>query len=454
MSALTHPASQTRTASHASCAGEADSQPLPAGALDVPWLLRLPYPVRTVLRRWRGLVGMVIGVGIALGIGMLFLGVSKSKVDLYSANFVQVAADLYIVQRGGTLVPILPSDTTGAIAKATGMIAQVRAIKGVRAAVGVALAGLTQEAERSAASASRADEPTALVTVMGVDGDPSAIDGLLLLKQGRWIRRADEVMVGTTLAREKHLRVGDPLRLSGRTFTVVGIGRLRGSSFGTEGYAYLDYQALRERSGAPDAMSMIVVALDAGGRRSTSASASSPRDGAPHPAGQGALVSEVRERITAIAPVAAFDPAQLVALANSAMKASYVFSWLMIGLTLAIAALFVSTMLGRSVAERRVEFATLRAIGMSSRTVLATVAGEAALIICVAWLFGLVMAWGLGAWTNVVIEQAYGLENMYVADPPLFVALFVVSTLVGIAAGLVPARIATSVDPVEVLRDA
>jgi putative ABC transport system permease protein len=126
----------------------------------------------------------------------------------------------------------------------------------------------------------------------------------------------------------------------------------------------------------------------------------------------------------------------------------------MIALTLAIAALFVSNMLGRSVAERRIEFATLRAIGLPARTVLATVAGEAAVIICLAWLFGLAMAWGLGAWTNVIIEQAYGLENMYVADPPLFIALFVVSALVGLAAGLVPARQATAVDPVEVLRDA
>jgi hypothetical protein len=160
----------------------------------VSWLLKLPYPVRTVIRRWRGLTGMVIGVGIALGIGMLFLGVSKSKVDLYSANFVRVAADLYVVQRGGTLVPILPSDTTGSIAKASGVIAQVRAIKEVRTVVGIALAGLEQERE----SARNADEPAALVTVMGVDGDPSQIDGLLVLKQGRWLRRPDEVMVGTT----------------------------------------------------------------------------------------------------------------------------------------------------------------------------------------------------------------------------------------------------------------
>jgi putative ABC transport system permease protein len=391
---------------------------------------------------------MVIGVGIALGIGMLFLGVSKSKVDIYSANFVQVGADLYVVQRGGTLVPILPSDTAGSISKASGVIAQVRAIKHVRAAVGISLAGLARETE----GAQRADEPTALVTAMGVDGDPTLIDGLLVLKQGRWIRRPDEAVVGPTLAREKHLSIGTPLRLSGRTFSIVGIGRLRGSSFGTEGYAYLDYQALRERSGAPDAMSMMVVDVQGDGSGDSS-KLGAVVDPAIRRDQLEANVAEVRTRITSIAPVSAFDPGQLVALAETTMKATYVFSWLMIALTLAIAALFVSNMLGRSVAERRVEFATLRAIGMSSRTVLATVAGEAAVINCFAWLVGLVMAWGLGEWTNVVIEQAYGLENIYVSDPPLFMALFVVSAFVGVIAGLVPARQATAVDPVEVLRD-
>ena len=421
-----------------------------AGAeVRIPVLLHLPYPERTVARRWRGLVGMVIGVGIALGIGMLFLGVSKSKVDLYTANFVQVGADVYVVQRGGTLVPILPSDTTGSIAKASGVIAQVRSIKGVRAAVGVSLAGLAQEVE----GARQSDVPTALVTVMGVDGDPASIHGLLLLKQGRWIRRPDEVMVGPTLAREKHLSVGDSLRLSGRTFTVVGVGRLRGSSFGTEGYAYLDYHALRERSGAPDAMSMLVVDVEPF-TATVPGTASSLRGQATVADSKRLLIDDVRARIESFAPVTTFDPGQLVTLAETAMKATYVFSWLMIGLTLAIAALFVSNMLGRSVAERRIEFATLRAIGMSSNVVLATVAGEAAVIICLAWLLGLLIAWGLGAWTNVVIEQAYGLENMYVADPPLFAALFVVSIIVGVAAGLVPARQATSVDPAEVLRDA
>jgi hypothetical protein len=215
------------------------------GVADVPVLLRLPHLARTVIRRWRGLIGMVMGVGIALGIGIVFLSISKARVWLPTANFVQVAGHLDVVQRGGTPIPILPSDTTGSIAEATGMITQVRAMNGVRTVVGVSVGGLAQETE----GRPRADEPTTLVTVMRVDGDPTQIHGLLVLKFGRWIRRSDEVLVGPKLAREKRLPVGDRLRLRGRTFKIVGIVRLRGSSFGTEGYAYLEYQALRARSG-------------------------------------------------------------------------------------------------------------------------------------------------------------------------------------------------------------
>ncbi len=42
-----------------------------------------------------------------------------------------------------------------------------------------------------------------------------------------------------------------------------------------------------------------------------------------------------------------------------------------------IAGMFVSNMLGRSVAERRMEFGTLRALGMPGRTILFSVAAEA-----------------------------------------------------------------------------
>ena len=43
--------------------------------VQVGWLLRLPYPLRNAVGRWRALVSMILGVGIALSIGMTILGV-------------------------------------------------------------------------------------------------------------------------------------------------------------------------------------------------------------------------------------------------------------------------------------------------------------------------------------------------------------------------------------------
>jgi putative ABC transport system permease protein len=165
-------------------------------------------------------------------------------------------------------------------------------------------------------------------------------------------------------------------------------------------------------------------------------------------------MAHVRERNATIAPVTVSAPSELVALGETEMQASYIFSWLLISLTLAIATLFVSNILGRLVADAGVKFATLRAIGVSSRNVLRTFAGEAAVVTCFAWVLGIVMASGLGAGMNVVIEEAYGIENMLTSDPPLFVASFLIAVVLGMAAGLVPARQATAIDPVEVLRNA
>ena len=61
-------------------------------------------------------------------------------------------------------------------------------------------------------------------------------------------------------------------------------------------------------------------------------------------------------------------------------------------MTLAIAALFVNNMLGGSVEARRLEFATLRAIGVPNRTILLSIAGEALLVCAAASGVGVVLS--------------------------------------------------------------
>lgn len=73
----------------------------------VGWLLRLPYPLRNALGRWRALVTMILGVGIALSIGMTLLAV------------------------------ISAGDTPGVIQNARAVLAQVRGWPEVQVAIGV-----------------------------------------------------------------------------------------------------------------------------------------------------------------------------------------------------------------------------------------------------------------------------------------------------------------------------
>src|SRR5213080_4684147 len=91
----------------------------------VSWLLSLPYPVRNMLRRWRGMLGMMLGVGISLGIVMTILAISKASLEIYTGDFLKSGVDLYVVTQGGTLIPLLPSDTPGTIKHARNTLAQV-----------------------------------------------------------------------------------------------------------------------------------------------------------------------------------------------------------------------------------------------------------------------------------------------------------------------------------------
>jgi ABC-type lipoprotein release transport system permease subunit len=55
---------------------------------------------------------------------------------------------------------------------------------------------------------------------------------------------------------------------------------------------------------------------------------------------------------------------------------------------------------------------------------------------------------------NAAMAAAYGLEGIYRADAVLFLFVFFLAIVLGLGSGLFPARQATRVDPVDVLREA
>ena len=401
---------------------------LPAGrsaAYRPSWLEALPYPARNMLRRWRGMVGMIIGVGIALAIGMTLLGINRAEMDLFTGEFSRSWASLYVVMEGGTMIPILPGEGPGHIKSATATLQRVRAWPEVQSAIGL----LSWTMQRSTEGRRRAGQPTQMLTTMGVEGDPSAIPGALDMKQGRWIRRSDETVVGPKLAKQLNLGVNDTLRLNDRDLTVVGIGQLRGLGYGwnTDGLAYLDFSALRRRADVGDLMNVFLI--------------------------QTAHPQVVQERLADLDTLAVSTPADLIGRVETLMSSNIAIYWIMIALTLAIAGLFVGSMLNHSVAERRVEFGTLRALGLPSRTILLTVAAEAILISVAAGVFAVGLSLFFGYLVNATLAASYGFESLYSADASLFSLIFALALGLGLVAGLLPARRATRVDPIDVLRE-
>lgn len=372
------------------------------------------------------MLGMVIGVGLALGMVLTMMGMIGTSMGMLMGDFGESGANLYVAVNGGKLVVLKGEDNPGTIDQATAVLSKIRSLPGTQAAVGVLSWSLKQEREGPQGR----DLPTQFVPAMAVDGDPTEITNHVVMREGRWLRRGNEVVVGPSLSSTKSLKVGDSLRLNGQQYEIVGIGRLRGFGPAGESVAYLDARTLRQRGVIGDVVNFIAV-----------------QTGAPQ------LVHNV---VGGLASLYAVSPDDLTRDIQSSPDYSSAIStyWLIDLIILFVAGMFVSNMLGRSVAERRMEFGTLRAIGVPGRTILLSVATEALLIILVSYVFGVAVSVALGTSANVWLAPAYGYPRLYGVDLAAYSAILVISIVVGLIAGFFPARGATKVDPLEVLREA
>jgi ABC-type antimicrobial peptide transport system permease subunit len=396
----------------------------PARPARIGWLLRLPYPLRNAVGRWRTLLSMILGVGIALSIGMTILAVISAEMDLLTGDYERSGIGVYVSTQGGKIVARLAGDTPGTIQNGSVVLAQVRSWPEVQTAIGA----LTWTMDRQPPGPRRRGQPTELVSVIGVDGDPQKVPNMLALDSGRWLRGGNEIVLGRTLARDKNLHIGDSLRMNGSTFGVVGIGTLRGfSSFGQNSVAYMDARTLSQRAQVGNVLNVIAI--------------------------QTAQPSAVVDRLDDLGGLSAWTPALLVSEAQQASASGIVIDWILIILTLGVAGLFVNTMLNHSVTERRAEFAVLRAIGFPGGWIVLTVALESLSITVAAGVVAVAISLVFGLLINATVAAQYGLESLFRADPSLFMLIFGLAAALGVGSGVLPARKAAGVDPVEVLRE-
>ncbi|HQR67061.1 MAG TPA: ABC transporter permease, partial [Thermoanaerobaculia bacterium] len=116
-------------------------------------------------------------------------------------------------------------------------------------------------------------------------------------------------------------------------------------------------------------------------------------------------------------------------------------------ISLLVGAIGILTMMWISVGERTTEIGLARAVGASRGQILALFLLEAALLSLAGGVLGLAAGIGIGRLAATV------LPGLPFRTPPLFVVLaLAVSLAVGLLSGVLPARRAASLDPIEALR--
>ncbi|MCY1283052.1 Macrolide export ATP-binding/permease protein MacB [compost metagenome] len=117
------------------------------------------------------------------------------------------------------------------------------------------------------------------------------------------------------------------------------------------------------------------------------------------------------------------------------------------GISLLVGAVGILTIMTTTVGERAAEIGLLRAIGATPRQVLGLFLGEALLLSVLGGLLGLLLMGGLLAALHLLMP------GLPLSLQPLFLLLAVLlAALVGVCAGLAPARRAACLHPVEALR--
>lgn len=348
---------------------------------------------------------------LAVSIGVLTvvtLGIVTNSLRTTAAGVLEVGtADFTVVQRG--LNDILQSALTEK------QLAGVRKTPGVASAIGVLL------------DTEKLDANHPLVIEIGIRPEDLAPFGVKVNAGQPFAPTAeDQLMVGSRLADDLGIKVGDKLRAAGSVKQVVGIFTT-GNVFGDSALMFplVPFQAFERQ---PGGLSILFVKNEPGAKSATVQKA----------------VEATSPLLVAIRNVIDFGRANQSFQLISAGDRAATITAIVVG-----AVIVMNTML-LSLVERYREFGVLRAIGWSRRRLIALVGGEAAVI----GLTGAALGVGLAVAGAQVLSQLPQLKG--VLQPTYEAWVFgrglVTATALTFLGALYPAIRAARLAPLEALR--
>lgn len=393
-------------------------------------LARFAWGAVVAHRLRSGLTVLGIVIGIASVILLTSLGEGTRRYIL--AEFSQFGTNLIAVHKGRTTTSGMPGSIAGTIRKLTVEDAEaLRRVQGVERLVPVTFGSARVEAGERGRN----------VIVYGVTAEVPEV-WRFRVRQGRFLppgdprRGAPLAVLGPKLKRElfgEANPLGEHVRIGGTRFLVIGVMEPKGQflGFDMDDTAYVPVasaQVLFNR----DELTEVDVLF------SREIPAERVKDGirrvlmARHGGEEDFTATTQTEMLDVLGRVLG-----VVSLAVGGIAA----------ISLVVGALGILTMMWISVGERTGEIGLARAIGATREQVLQIFLFESALLSAGGGAIG--VAGGLGlAW--LIRLAVPGLP--FHTRPVFVVAALAVSLIVGLVSGVLPARRAASLDPVEALR--
>jgi putative ABC transport system permease protein len=285
--------------------------------------------------------------------------------------------------------------------------------------------------------------PDRITAVSLVGGDPDALRGIGFynVEEGRFITAEDEgvAVIAESLAEVINVKVGDVLELPTATgavkFTIVGLLPHRRIPGNEEVLVPLAVaQKLLDMPGKINAVEANFDTVDAAGRAQI----------------EEALKSTLGPHYTIGVIQAGAEILTNIKNAQAIMNFLGTLGLLMGGF-------IIFNTFRTIVAERKRDIGMLRAIGANQTTILSLILAEGLMQGVIGTALGLVLGYGLG-WLALSGASSVGRQflNISVGSPAVTLGLLVVSIGMGVGitllAGLLPARTASRVSPLEALR--
>jgi putative ABC transport system permease protein len=371
---------------------------------------------RQRLRTGLSLAGIAVAAAMLLDMVMLSGGLDKSFTDLLLSRGFQMR----LTPKG-----TLPFDTEASIADVSSVVAALRRDPAVAAAG--AMLGTSLYGRRS----------DSLVTLFGYGVDPTA-QSLYQLRAGRDLIPGDTsgIVLSETAARLLGATIGDSVTLVGRLdpqVVTASVGRrlaVRGlvrwlydyrgqPSVGT----VLPLMQRLARQPSPDRASIIFVK-----------------------AREDSLVPSLATRLRGEFPQLEVNSvAELVAQFRTRMLYFRQLSYILATMSLIVTVLLIGTLLTITVNERLGEIATLRAIGVSRRTIVEQVLGEGMALTVLGAALGILLGLLTARYLDAILTSFPGLPaafSFFVPRPNSLALAAVVLLVTGSLAGLYPAWLA------------